>query len=57
MVRVQPLGKLTVPNASGLLPREREELQRAIQTNQAAMQQVREKYAADKARFRELTGK
>ena len=37
--------------------REREELQRAIQTNQAAMQQVREKYAADKARFRELTGK
>jgi len=37
--------------------REREELKRTIQNNQAAMDQVREKYAADKVRFRELTGK
>jgi hypothetical protein len=37
--------------------REREELQRTIQNNLVAMDQVREKYAADKARFRELTGK
>ena len=36
--------------------REREELQRSIQNNSTAMDQVREKYAADKARFRELTG-
>jgi len=37
--------------------RESEELKRTIQKNQDAMVQVREKYAADKARFRELTGK
>ena len=37
--------------------RESQELKRTIQNNQAAMDQVREKYAADKMRFRELTGK
>lgn len=37
--------------------RESEELKRTIENNQAAMVQVHEKYAADKARFRELTGK
>ena len=37
--------------------RESQELQRTIQNNQAAMDQVRDKYAADKVRFRELTGK
>lgn len=37
--------------------RESQELQRTIQSSQAAMNQVREKYAADKLRFRELTGK
>lgn len=37
--------------------RESEELKRSIQNNQNAMAQVREKYAADKARFVELTGK
>lgn len=37
--------------------RESEELKRTIQNNQAAMVQVREKYAADKTRFLELTGK
>jgi chromosome segregation ATPase len=35
--------------------REQGELKRTIQNSQAAMDQVREKYAADKARFRELT--
>jgi len=33
------------------------ELRRTILNNEETMQQVREKYAADKARFRELTGK
>lgn len=37
--------------------RESEELKRTIQKNQNAMVQVREKYEADKLRFRELTGK
>jgi hypothetical protein len=37
--------------------RESEELKRTIQNTEAAMVQVREKYAADKLRFRELTGK
>ena len=37
--------------------RESLELKRTILNNGEAMQQVREKYAADKARFRELTGK
>jgi hypothetical protein len=37
--------------------KESEELKRTIQVNEEAMTQVREKYAADKARFRELTGK
>jgi hypothetical protein len=37
--------------------KESEELKRTIQANEEAMTQVREKYAADKARFRELTGK
>ncbi len=35
--------------------RESLELKRAILNNEEAMQKVREKYAADKARFRELT--
>ena len=35
--------------------RESQELKRTIQTNQEAMAKVRERYAADKARFRELT--
>jgi hypothetical protein len=37
--------------------RESSELDRTIQANQAAMVKVREKYEADKVRFRELTGK
>lgn len=36
---------------------ERLELKRSIVNNEEAMVKVREKYAADKARFKELTGK
>lgn len=37
--------------------RESEDLKRTITGNREAMEKVREKYAADKARFRELGGK
>ena len=37
--------------------RESQDLKRTILTNREAMEKVREKYAADKARFRELSGK
>ena len=37
--------------------REQQELKRTIQSNEEAMEKVREKYAADKARFVELSGK
>lgn len=37
--------------------REKQDLKRVIQNNQEAMEKVREKYAADKARFRQLSGK
>ncbi|MEW5965754.1 MAG: DUF4124 domain-containing protein [Pseudomonadota bacterium] len=37
--------------------RERLDLKRTILNNEEAMQQVREKYEADKLRYRELTGK
>ncbi|MHB1145713.1 MAG: DUF4124 domain-containing protein [Thiobacillus sp.] len=37
--------------------KESQDLKRTIHNNEAAMETVREKYAADKARFRELTGK
>ena len=37
--------------------RERQELKRVIQNNEQAMEKVREKYAADKARFRQLSDK
>ncbi len=36
--------------------REHQDLKRVIQNNQEAMDKVREKYAADKARFRQLSG-
>jgi len=36
--------------------REHQDLKRVIQKNQEAMEKVREKYAADKARFRQLSG-
>lgn len=37
--------------------KESQDIKRTIQNNDEAMARVREKYAADKARFRELTGK
>jgi len=37
--------------------REQQELKRTVHSNEEAMMQVREKYAADKARFIELSGK
>lgn len=37
--------------------RESQDLKRVIQTNQETMEKVREKYASDKARFRQLSGK
>ncbi|OHE58561.1 MAG: hypothetical protein A2X71_02745 [Thiobacillus sp. GWE1_62_9] len=37
--------------------REQQELKRTIQSNEEAMKNVREKYAADKTRFIELSGK
>lgn len=55
---VQQSGGKVGPNLQQQLDqavREQDELKRSIQSNQAAMDQVREKYAADKARFRELT--
>jgi TolA-binding protein len=36
--------------------RESQELKRVIQNNEQAMEKVREKYADDKARFRQLSG-
>jgi hypothetical protein len=57
---IQKSGRKVSPNLQQQLDqalRESEELKRSIQNNEAAMDQVREKYAADKARFRELTGK
>lgn len=60
IANIQKAGRKVGPNLQEQLDqtlRESEELKRAIQKNQDAMTQVREKYAADKARFRELTGK
>ena len=59
--RIASNGKAGRPVGPGLKEqldqanRESQELKRTIQTNQEAMAKVREKYAADKARFRELT--
>jgi small-conductance mechanosensitive channel len=58
IANIQKAGRKVGPSLQEQLDqavREREELKRTIQNNQAAMNQVREKYAADKARFRELT--
>ena len=58
IANIQKAGRKVGPSLQEQLDqavREREELKRTIQNNQAAMDQVREKYAADKARFRELT--
>lgn len=60
IANVQAAGRKVGPGLQEQLDqtlRESNELKRTIEKNQNGMQQVREKYAADKARFRELTGK
>lgn len=57
---IEKAGRKVSPNLVERLnqsTRESLELKRAILNNQEAMQAVREKYAADKARYRVLTGK
>lgn len=60
IANIQKAGRKVGPGLQEQLDqavRESEELKRTIQKNQSAMVQVREKYEADKLRFRELTGK
>ena len=57
---IEKSGRPVSPNLKSQLEQannESLELKRTIQSNEAAMAQVREKYAADKVRFRELMGK
>ncbi|MDP2028601.1 MAG: DUF4124 domain-containing protein [Thiobacillus sp.] len=57
---IEKSGRKVGPNLEDQLAqtnKESQDLKRTIQANELAMTQVREKYAADKARFRELTGK
>jgi len=57
---IEKSGRKVGPNLEDQLAqsnKESQDLKRTIQANEEAMTQVREKYAADKARFRELTGK
>ena len=57
---IEKSGRPVSPNLKSQLEQannESLELKRTIQSNEAAMEQVREKYAADKVRFRELMGK
>ena len=61
--RIANIEKAGLPVGTGLTDqleqanREKQDLKRVIQNNQEAMEKVREKYAADKARFRQLSGK
>jgi hypothetical protein len=60
IANIQKAGRKVGPGLQEQLDqavRESEELKRTIQKNQNGMVQVREKYEADKLRFRELTGK
>ncbi|MHB1083868.1 MAG: DUF4124 domain-containing protein [Thiobacillus sp.] len=60
IARVEKAGHVVGPNLKDQLfqaNRERLDLKRTILNNEEARVQVREKYDADKARFRELTGK
>lgn len=57
---IEKAGRKVAPNLKSQLDQvnqERLNLQRTILNNEEAMVQVRAKYEADKARFRELTGK
>ena len=60
IAKIAKSGRPVAPNLKDQLDqatKESQELTRTIQNNEEAMVQVNEKYAADKARFRELTGK
>jgi len=60
IANIEKAGRPVSPNLRELLDqttRESLDLKRAILNNEEAMLQVSEKYAADKVRFRELTGK
>jgi hypothetical protein len=60
IARIEKAGRPVGSNLKSQLDqamRESQELKRTIRSNEEAMSQVREKYAVDKARFRELTGK
>jgi len=60
IANIQKAGRKVGPGLQEQLDqavRESEELKRTVLKNQNAMVQVREKYEADKLRFRELTGK
>lgn len=60
IANIEKSGRKVSPGLQGQLDqatRESLELKRTILVNEEAMQKVREKSAADKARFRELTGK
>lgn len=59
VANIEKAGHVVSPNLQDQVDqatKERLDLNRIIQDNQAAMEQVREKYEADKVRFRELTG-
>ncbi|MBU1396649.1 MAG: DUF4124 domain-containing protein [Gammaproteobacteria bacterium] len=60
IANIEKAGRSVSPNLRGQLDqatRESLDLKRTILSNEEAMLQVGEKYAADKVRFRELTGK
>ena len=60
IANIEKAGRPVSPNLKQQLDqasRESLDLKRTILNNEEAMLQVREKYAADKVRFRELTGK
>ncbi len=60
IARIEKSGRKVGPGLQEQLAqadKESQDLKRTIQNNEAAMEKVREKYAADKARFRELSGK
>ena len=60
IANIEKAGRPVSPNLKEQLDqatRESLDLKRTILNNEEAMLQVREKYAADKVRFRELTGK
>lgn len=60
IARIEKSGRTVTPNLKEQLDqasKERLDIKRTILNNEEAMMRVRDKYAADKARFHELTGK